>query len=155
MSKSDAINYAKGLGLDLIEVSKQDGVAVAIVADYGKFKYDQGQKEKQKKKGQVTHLEKEIMLSPLTEKHDMDVQVGKMREFLAKGMSVQITIRKKKRQIQPHRDKWFEVINAVIASVSDLSDLTSAPSFSGRSITAKVSPKKSAVQNEHTEKPGA
>lgn len=142
MSKQDALTYAKGFGLDLIEITKQDNVSICIVADYGKFKYEQCLKEKQKRKSQVSVSEKELLFSPNIEQHDLDVQINKLREFLAKGFHVQLKVRAKKRKIQPHKDRWFEIINSVIAAVSDVSEVTSKPAFSERSIIAKLSPKK-------------
>ncbi|MDO8408384.1 MAG: translation initiation factor IF-3, partial [bacterium] len=43
---SEALVAAKAAGLDLIEISPQAVPPVAKIADYGKFEYERGKKEK-------------------------------------------------------------------------------------------------------------
>ncbi|MDP2593777.1 MAG: translation initiation factor IF-3, partial [bacterium] len=43
---SEALGAAKAVGLDLIEISPQAMPPVAKIADYGKFEYERGKKER-------------------------------------------------------------------------------------------------------------
>lgn len=142
MDKSKAIDYARGFDLDLIEIAKQDNMSICIVTDFGKYKYEQSIKEKQRRKSQVTLGEKELWFSPTTEKHDLDVQINKLKEFLTDGFNVKVTVRLKQNQRRISRDMWMEVIKIVIDSVADIASVVSEPTFSGRSLSAKVAPKK-------------
>ena len=48
-SLQEALNLAKTLELDLIEVSNQSSPPVCKIMDFSKFKFDQAKKEREKK----------------------------------------------------------------------------------------------------------
>ena len=58
--------------------------------DYGKFKYQQKRKQKQRK-GHQSQI-KEIRLRPKTDTHDLQVKCRQCREFLAKGDKVLVNM---------------------------------------------------------------
>ena len=45
MTKSEAIEIAKGRGLDLVEIAPNNKPPVCKIVDYGKFKYQEQKKE--------------------------------------------------------------------------------------------------------------
>ncbi len=46
MTKNEAIDIAKGRGLDLVEIAPNNKPPVCKIVDYGKFKYQEQKKEK-------------------------------------------------------------------------------------------------------------
>ena len=52
VSIQEALKYASNVGLDLIEVSPQANPPVCKVMDYGKYKYEQGKRERDAAKKQ-------------------------------------------------------------------------------------------------------
>ena len=52
MSKIEAIDIAKGRGLDLVEIAPNNKPPVCKIVDYGKFKYQEQKKKNEAKKKQ-------------------------------------------------------------------------------------------------------
>ena len=50
MKKNDAIDIAKGRGLDLVEIAPNNKPPVCKIVDYGKFKYQEQKKKNEAKK---------------------------------------------------------------------------------------------------------
>ena len=96
----EAINIAKGEGLDLIEIAPNAKPPVCKIMDMGKYKYDAQKKaNKAKKKQRVINL-KEIKLRPVTEIHDYNFKIKNAQKFLEKGDKVKFTVRFKGREMQ-------------------------------------------------------
>ena len=70
LNLNDAINRAKDVGLDLIEIAPNTKPPVCKILDMGKFKYDAQKKANKAKKKQKKIELKEIKLRPVTEIHD-------------------------------------------------------------------------------------
>lgn len=82
--------------LDLIEVSPDVSPPVCKIMDYSKYIYEQNKK---KKKSKVKNKEmKEFKFSPVIDQHDIDIKVGRAKEFLSKGHNVRITVERRGRQ---------------------------------------------------------
>ena len=95
----NAIKRAEGLGLDLVEVSVGKDIPVCRIIDYGKWKYDQSKRLKNKKqvKKQVV---KEIKFRPNTGDNDIKYRVKHAQEFLRDGNKVKLTVRFKGRELE-------------------------------------------------------
>ena len=52
MTKNEAIDIAKGRGLDLVEIAPNNKPPVCKIVDYGKFKYQEQKKKNEAKKKQ-------------------------------------------------------------------------------------------------------
>ncbi|MCB1127498.1 MAG: translation initiation factor IF-3, partial [Verrucomicrobiae bacterium] len=52
LSLHEAINLARGQGMDLVEVAANANPPVCRIVDYGKFRYEQSKKEKESRKSQ-------------------------------------------------------------------------------------------------------
>ena len=81
----DALAKAEEAGLDLIEIAPTAKPPVAKIIDYGKFRYLQQKKEKDRRKSQVQIKVKEIKFKPNIDTHDFQTKVKHAREFLAEG----------------------------------------------------------------------
>ena len=71
LSLEDALNEAKGVGLDLVEVAPNSDPPVCRVMDYGKFRYEASKKVQEARKKTRGGQMKEIKLRPHTEDHDL------------------------------------------------------------------------------------
>ena len=100
LNTNDAINRAKDVGLDLIEIAPNTKPPVCKIMDMGKYKYDAQKKPNKAKKKQKKIELKEIKLSPVTEIHDYNFKIKNAQKFLAKGDKVKFTVRFKGRELQ-------------------------------------------------------
>jgi len=88
LSLEGALTAAKAAGLDLIEISPQAVPPVAKIADYGKFEYERGKKEKiARAKAKVSET-KEVQIKVGTGEHDQELKAKKAAEWLAEGHRV-------------------------------------------------------------------
>ena len=106
-----ARRMAKESGKDLIMVNAKSGIY--RIADAGKLKYEQKQKERQQRAQRRTHKIKEIQLSPNIDIHDLNVKISHVREFLSKGFKTKITMMLKGRQMA-FKDLALEKLKSAI-----------------------------------------
>ena len=64
MSASEALRIAEEKGLDLVKISPQANPPVCKLMDYGKYRFEQGKREKEARKNQHIVEIKEIRMSP-------------------------------------------------------------------------------------------
>lgn len=111
-----ALNLSIENGMDLIEVSgsASGNPPVCIIADRGKWQYENNKKQRQNKH---KHLDqKEIRLTPLTGDHDIKVKVKQLIGFLEEGREVKITVKFKGRLLA-HKEEGKKIIQKIIASL--------------------------------------
>ena len=70
MPLSDALNLAKGEGLDLVEVSPNAEPPVCRIMDFGKFVFEQNKKAQSARRKQSRVQVKEIKFRPGTDRGD-------------------------------------------------------------------------------------
>lgn len=135
----EALRMAREEGLDLVEVAPYEKPPVCSIMDYGKFKYDE--KKKQKEKQQVVQKEKEIVFRYVIDDHDLNTKINQVRNWLEDGDRVKITVKFKARE-NAHKDRGMTVITKLINTVEDIARVDKPPSFEGNQIVAKLLPKR-------------
>jgi translation initiation factor IF-3 len=68
-----AMRMAEEAELDLVEIAPQATPPVCEIMDYGKYRFEQGKREKEQRKNQKIVELKEIRLSATIDVHDMEV----------------------------------------------------------------------------------
>ncbi len=136
VSKIEALQKAKELGLDVVEISASAKPPVAKLIDYKKFKYQEARKERESKKTQKNVGVKEIRLRPFIGQHDFDTRLKRANEFLADGNQVKITVLYKGRELG-RKQFGFEVLNRFIKDLGVVK-LVREPRMEGRSLAAMV-----------------
>ena len=139
LKTQEAINIAKGEGLDLIEISPNANPPVCKIIDIGKYKYDlQKKANKAKKKQKVINL-KEIKLRPVTEIHDYNFKIKNAQRFLEKGDKVKFTIQFRGREMQ-HTDLGHNLMKRIINDTLSLGKIEINPKFEGKQMIMIVQP---------------
>ncbi len=157
----DALNRARMRGLDLVEISPNAEPPVCKIMDYGKYKYELAQKEKEARKRQHADEIKEIKFHANVGDHDFQTKVKHIREFMEDGIKVKISLYFRGRE-NAHRELGFEVINRVVQAVADLGAPEMAPKLIGNSIFGvlaprpqKVKPGGAPVERQNTGRPAS
>lgn len=92
METRAALEKARELGFDLIEISPNAVPPVAKITDYGKFKYEQKKKEKEvKAKSHVTET-KVTQVKIGTSERDMHIKASKAALWLREGHRVKVDL---------------------------------------------------------------
>lgn len=137
---AEALEIAREVGLDLVEVAPTEKPPVCRILDYGKFKYEQKKKSAKNQKTHQTQL-KEIRLRPKIGEHDIDFKMKRAREFLGARDKVKLNIQFKGRE-NAHRDIGFDMLNKIISDLEDISKVEKPPGMEGgRNVTVVLAPK--------------
>ena len=83
-----ALELAKQLELDLVEISPTAQPPVCRIVDYKKFLYDQKKKQKELKAKVSKTIIKEIRFGPQTDEHDFTFKKNHAIKFLQEGSKV-------------------------------------------------------------------
>jgi len=137
-----ALNRAREVGLELVEVAPGSVPPVCRIMDYGKWLYQQKRKIRQSHKKGQHHAGtlKEIRLRPETDKHDLGIKLNHAREFLEKGHKVQFTMFFRGRQML-HQDKGYVIFNQIAESMKDLAKVEQPGRMAHRRMTLLLMPK--------------
>ena len=139
----DALDYAHGKDLDLVEVAAQADPPVARVMDYGKYRYEQEQKAKVARKHQVSINVKEIKLRPKIGVHDYETKKGHVARFLAQRAKVKVTIMFRGRETT-HPERGRDLLMRLAEDVKELGQVESPPLLDGRNMVMLLGPTKNA-----------
>jgi translation initiation factor IF-3 len=139
----EALEYAHGKDLDLVEVAAQADPPVARVMDYGKYRYEQEQKAKIARKHQVSINVKEIKLRPKIGIHDYETKKGHVARFLAQRAKVKVTIMFRGRETT-HPERGRDLLMKLAEDVKELGQVESPPLLDGRNMVMLLGPTKNA-----------
>lgn len=99
VSKIEALQKARELNLDVVEIAPNAKPPVAKLIDFKKFKYQEAKKEQEEKRKQKNVGIKEIRLRPFMGDHDINVRVGQAKQFLEAGNQVKMNVMFRGREI--------------------------------------------------------
>jgi translation initiation factor IF-3 len=140
MSTQEALEMAREQGLDLVEVAPQAVPPVVKILDYGKFKFENEKKIRDSKKKQKLLKLKEIRMQPKIDDHDLDFKSKHVREFLAEGNKVKVTVRFRGRELA-HTELGLDVLKDVLARIEGDYVIDKAPAMEGKFMSMVLSPK--------------
>lgn len=133
-TKQEALDKARELELDLVEIAPNAQPPVAKIIDYKKFKYSESKKERAEKKGNSGGGLKELWLSPRIDTHDLETRIKRASEFLKEGYKVKLTVKFKGRELG-HRELGFKVLDEAYKMLGDQGVPEKDPKFEGRNLT--------------------
>ena len=139
----EALDYAHGKDLDLVEVAAQADPPVARVMDYGKYRYEQEQKAKLARKHQVSINVKEIKLRPKIGVHDYETKKGHVVRFLNQRAKVKVTIMFRGRETT-HPERGRDLLMRLAEDVKEIGAVESPPLLDGRNMVMVLGPTKNA-----------
>jgi len=144
----EAINMARDLGLDLVEVSPQARPPVCKLLNYGKYKYELEKKSREQRKNANQVRLKEVRMQPKIERHDMDFKTRHVQEFLEQGNKVKVTVRFRGREFA-HTELGKTKLDKVLEQLSEGSyKIDNPPKMEGRFMSMLLSPKSKTVKKE-------
>ncbi|MBQ6157608.1 MAG: translation initiation factor IF-3 [Thermoguttaceae bacterium] len=138
MPTSEALNKARDLDLDLVEVAPDAKPPVCKIMNYGKFKYQQ--RKKDSKQQAVKGRLKELRMRPKTGEADIMVKVNKGREFLTKKDKVLVSINFRGREAA-HVGEGMKLMEFVIEQLADVAKVEAPPKQMGKKISCTLAPK--------------
>jgi translation initiation factor IF-3 len=140
MYTREAMEQAREVGLDLVEVSPNADPPVAKFLDVGKYKYEAQKKANAARKSQKTQEIKEIKMRPNIDDHDYDVKMKKVRDFIGEGDKVKVTLRFRGRELA-HGELGMQLLQRVQQDVDELAKVEQHPRMEGRQMLMVLSPR--------------
>ena len=136
-----ALTMAEEQNVDLVEISPTARPPVCKLMDFGKYKYEQSKKRDEAKKKQKQVQIKEIKFRPGTDDGDYNIKMRKIREFLANGDKVKITLRFRGREMA-HQQLGGQLLERVKADLVEDGTVESFPKMEGRQMVMMLAPKR-------------
>jgi len=136
---AQAMEMAREANLDLVEVAADARPPVCKIMDFGKFKFTQKQKLKDKTKTHQQKL-KEIRLRPKTDEHDIETKINQARRFLEHKDKVLIYVVYKGRELQ-HIEEGKRVLLHMLEKLQDTCKVEKSPSMEGKRMSTTLVPK--------------
>lgn len=137
----DAKNWAREMGLDLVEINPKAEPPVCKIIDYQKFLYQKKKKDKELKAKTSKTVIKEIRFGPNTDEHDFNFKLRHAKKFLGEGAKVKAYVFFKGRTIV-FKDRGELLLLKFLQELDDFGAAESLPKMEGRRMIVMVSPKK-------------
>jgi translation initiation factor IF-3 len=135
-----ALEIAKSLNLDLIEISPKADPPVCKIMDYGKYKYHLSKKNKLIGATTVKQTLKTLNFGVLIDEHDFQVKINSLQKFIKSGNKVKVIIKFKGRETTfPAMAE--NLINRILESSAGTSIIEKPAQLDGRSLMMILSPK--------------
>ena len=147
VSRDEALRMAQSANLDLVEVSPDASPPVCKILDFGKYRYEQGKRERANKaKSKVAEV-KEIRLgrSMKIDTHDIEIRVRQARKFLIDGHKVIIVQNFRGREMS-HKSKGQERLESIAEELSDVSRIELPPREASRRMSMTLTPDKDRIR---------
>ena len=143
----EALQMARDLDLDLVEISPTASPPVCRITDYQKFLYQQKKKLKEQKAKTVKVVVKEIRFGPQTDDHDYDFKLKHAKGFLEDGSKVKAYVFFKGRSII-FKDQGEVLLLRFASDLADFAKVEQLPQLEGKRMIIMLSPKKSPASSK-------
>lgn len=137
MPTREALEKAKSVGLDLVEVAPNADPPVCRIIDYGKYKYMQAKLQKNNRARTVKM--KEVKLRIGTDVNDYNVKMARSEQFLDHGHKVRFQLRFKGRE-NAHQSLGLDVMTKVVEDLKTMGQVDQAAKLAGNTVTMVLTP---------------
>ena len=129
----EALHIARELDLDLVEVAPMANPPVCKILDYGKWRYEAAQRDKESRRKTSNIQIKEMKYRPKIGPGDFDTKTRRVARFLAEGHKVKITIMFRGREVA-HPELGKAILDRIADDVGSLAKIEAAPKLDGRNM---------------------
>ncbi|XLE12828.1 translation initiation factor IF-3 [Deinococcus altitudinis] len=142
---------AREQNLDLVMVSPQAVPPVCKLMDYGRFRFEEQQNEKDNRKRARSQEVKAIKFRVKIDANDFKTKTNHVRRFLEEGHKVKVTIMFRGRE-RTHPELGERILLRVAETLADIGAPESNPSMMGMDMniimTPKAAPKKPVARGD-------
>jgi len=140
-----ALEMARDLGLDLVEVDPSASPPVCRILDYGKWKYQQEKKEREARKHRHAGELQEVRLRPNIGRHDLEFKVRNMERLLMDGAKVRVAVRFRRGREMEHTDRGYRLLEEIKELLQGIGVVEKPPTMEGQFLSMIVSPDKRGI----------
>jgi translation initiation factor IF-3 len=143
----EALQRARELDLDLVEVAPQAQPPVCRIMDYGKFKYERDIRQKEARRKQARTELKEIKFRPKIDAHDYATKKGHVDRFVRGGHKVKVTIMFRGREMT-HTELGRKILDRLVADLGEMVTVESMPKQEGRNMIMVIAPNRRFLEQQ-------
>jgi translation initiation factor IF-3 len=142
MLTRDALERARELGLDLVEVAPNATPPVCRLMDFGRYKYDQSRREREARKNQKTQDIKEVRITGiLIDQHDLETKARDVKRLLKEGNKVRVSVIYRGARQMSHPEIGDELMRKMVTMLEQDAVIDAPARQEGRILSMLVSPK--------------
>ena len=134
------MNMAREQNLDLVMVSPQAVPPVCKLLDYGRFRYEQQQNEKDNRKRARSQEVKAIKFRVKIDDNDFKTKTNHVKRFLEEGHKVKVTIMFRGRE-RTHPELGERILHRVADTLAEVGQPESPPNMMGMDMNMIMIPK--------------
>jgi translation initiation factor IF-3 len=137
----EALTLARAAELDLVEIAPMANPPVCKILDYGKYRYELAQRDKESRRKAQTIAIKEMKYRPKIGDGDFDTKTRKVGEFLAEGHKVKITIMFRGREVA-HPELGKRILDRIAEVYVNSAKVEAMPKLDGKNMVMVLAPEK-------------
>ncbi len=142
VSTDEALQEAKKLSLDLVQVSANDANPIVCkIMDYGKMLFSKKKNISASRVKSKKTILKEIKFRPSTDTGDYKIKLKKIKSFILDKNKTKISVRFRGREIL-NSDLGLNLLNRVKTDLAEIAQVDQEPSLEGRQLLMILSPLK-------------
>lgn len=138
---TEALQQARDIGFDLVEISPNAEPPVCRIMDYSKHLFELRKQKKDAKKRQKVTKIKEVKFRPVTEIGDYQVKLRNLIRFLEHGDKVKITLRFRGREMM-HQELGMKLLVQIQTDTALFGMVEQFPRLEGRQMVMVIAPKR-------------
>jgi translation initiation factor IF-3 len=127
------------MDLDLVEVAPLADPPVCRILNYGKWKYEAAQRDKESRRKASNTAIKEMKYRPKIGGGDFETKTRKVAEFIDQGHKVKITIMFRGREMS-HPELGKKILDRVAEDVVTVGKVELSPKLDGRNMIMVLAP---------------
>ena len=120
-------------------MAKEGDPMVCKLMDHGKHIFDSKKQKSASRKKQKRIQIKEIKFRPVTEEHDYQIKVNKIKNFLDDGNKAKVTLRFRGREMA-HQNIGMKLLKRVEKDLEDMANVEQFPTLEGRQLVMMMAP---------------
>lgn len=140
LNTREALDIARGEGLDLVEIAPNADPPVCKIIDYSKFKYEQKKKQKELKTKAHKVVLKEIRFGPNTDEHDFEFKLKHAINFLKSGFKVKAYVHFQGRSIV-FKERGEILLLKFAQALEEVAKVEDLPKLEGKRMILMLTPK--------------
>ena len=125
----------------MVEIVPNADPPVCRIMDYGKYTFEQNNKNHSAKKKQKQIHVKEIKFRPSTEENDYQVKLQNLVKFLTNGDKVKVTLRFRGREMA-HQEYGSMMLDRIKEDLEEYGIVEQLPKLEGKQMVMVYAPKK-------------
>ena len=141
LGREAALQLAKDVGMDLVEISPTAVPPVCRIMDFGKFLFETNKKAHSAKRKQKQIQVKEVKFRPGTEEGDFQIKLRNLLRFIETGDKAKVTLRFRGREMA-HQEIGVRLLQRVRQDLEAVGIVEQFPRLEGRQMVMVIAPKK-------------